>query len=139
MAYVHSKYEVIVAKDIDLGTTGDKGDWAPGFVPHYIRAVAVVVTNTIGAAGVVKFDKRPTAGIDTSRGDGDVAVVNLATTHDEGEVVYKGELNVLIKPGEEVVVEVTDLTAASDTAHVILYVEPTWEVPGNNAKMIATT
>ena len=136
--YTH-KYEVMVAKDVDLNSLADVGDWAPGLVPHIIRAVALVVTNTIGAAGVLKFDKRPTAGDNTGRGDGDVAVLNLATTHDAGEVVYKDGLNVLIKPGEEVVAEVTDVTAAADTGHVIIWVEPAWENPSNNTKMIATT
>jgi hypothetical protein len=136
MAYPHSKYEVMVVKDAALDSTGDKGDWAPGYVPHVIRAVAVVVTNTIGAAGVVKFDKRPTAGSDTSRGDGDIAEINLATTHDAGEVVYVDGLDEVINPGEEVVVEVTDACAASDTGHIIIYVEPYWEQPENNADMI---
>ncbi len=132
-------YEVIVAKDVDLNTLADVGDYAPGFHPVIIRAVALVITNTIGAAGVVKVDKRPTAGSDTGRGDGDIAVINLATTHDEGEVVYKDGLTFLLKPGEEAVFEVTDVTAASDTAHLILYVEEFPEEPANNTKMIKTT
>lgn len=136
---MRDQLEVIVAKDAALSALADIGDWAPGYEPHIIRAVALVITNTIGAAGVVKVDKRPTAGSDTDRTDGTVAVINLATTHDAGEVVYKDGLSVLIKPGEEVVFEVTDITVAGDTAHLILFVEKSPENPANNTKMLKTT
>lgn len=138
MAYTHTQYEVMVASDGDLSSTADIGDWAPGFVPHIIRAVAIVVTNDIGATATVKVDKRPTAGSDTSRGDGDIADIDLTTDHDQGNVVYQTDINVKVSPGEEAVVEVTDAAAGSDTAHVVFLVEPTWEEPGNNDDMVAT-
>jgi hypothetical protein len=138
MAYTHTQYEVIVGKDLSLASTADVADWACGMVPHRIRAVGVVITNTVGSAGIVKLDKRPTAGSDTSRGDGDVCTINLATTHDAGEVVYKTGLNVEILPGQEVVAEVTDACASGDTAHVVMLVEPRWDQPANNTKMIET-
>lgn len=134
------KIEVELAKAADLNSVADitGASFAPGYMSYIVRAVALVINNDIAAAGVVKFDKRPTAGSDTGRGDGDVAVINLATTHTGGKVVYKDGLNVRIDPGQEVVAEVTDATGASDTARVILYLEPTWERPANNTAMVAT-
>lgn len=135
MAYTHSKYEVLMATDADLSSQADVADWAPGYVPHIIRAVSLVITNDIGSSAVVKFDKRPTSGSDSSRGDGDVATVNLDTSDDQGNAVFVDGLDVEIKPGEEVVAEVTSAASASDTAHIVLYVEPRWEQPANNTSM----
>jgi hypothetical protein len=138
--YTDNVHQHLMALDAAIDSTGDKGDWAPGFFPVEIIAVFAIITNTIGATGVIKFDKRPTAGSDSSRGDGDIGILNLATTHDAGEVVYY-ELTSRIKvsPGEEIVVEVTDAAAASDTAHLGIVYVPAWEVPANNTDMIATT
>jgi bifunctional ADP-heptose synthase (sugar kinase/adenylyltransferase) len=66
-------------------------------------------------------------------------VINLATTHTGGKVVYKDGLNIRLDPGQEAVAEVTDVTGAGDTARVILYLEPVWERPANIAAMVATT
>lgn len=139
MPYTVNVKEEMVAKDAALSALADIGDWAPSRFPHIVRAAALILTTDVTAVGVVKFDKRPTAGSNTGRGDGDVAIINLLAAHNQGEVIFKDGLNVLIKPGEEVVAEVTDLTAAAETAHVVLFVEMVPEVPGNNAKMIATT
>lgn len=139
MAYTHSKYEVIVAKDASLASAADVGDWAPGYIPHIIRAVALVFTVVPQATGVMKLDKRPAAGSDTSRGDGDVAVMNYTAAGGvAGQVIYKNGLDVEIKPGEEVVAQITDATPTSGSAHIILYVEPRWETPANESDMTAT-
>lgn len=137
MAYTHSKYEVVVATDASLASAADIGDWAPGYVPHYIRAAALVLTTSPDDAGQVKVDKRPTSGSDTSRGDGDVAQIDYTTDEDQGEVVYIDGIDIKVSPGEEVVFEVSDATPTAGAAHLILYVEPSWEIPGNNSSMIA--
>jgi hypothetical protein len=139
MSYAHQLIEVKVAAAASLASLADIGSWGPGLVPVTIRGVALLIGSDIAAAGVVKVDKRPTFGSDTSRGDGDVATINLATTHTGGKVVYSDGLDVDINPGEEVVFEVTDVTGAGDVADLILLVEPRWEVPGNIAAMVATT
>lgn len=139
--YTH-KYEVNLnnaAAVLDLTSTGDKARWNPGFVPHIVRAVVVALNAVPGDAGVVKFDKRVTFASDTGRGDGDVAVVNLLTTHLAGDVIYKDQLNVRIDPGQEVVVEVTDASAAVTGARVSLWVEPIFEHPDNDTNLKATT
>jgi len=140
LAYTHSKQEIVVVKDGSLATAADIGHWASGLIPHVIRAVALVFTTAVDATGQVSFDKRPTVGSDTGRGNGDVAVINYtSTTGAQGKVVYKEGLNIEIAPGEEVVAQVTDATPTAGNAHVILYVEPRWERPANNIDMSATT
>lgn len=140
MAYTHGKQEIVVVKDGSLATAADIGHWGPGLIPHVIRAVALVFTTSVNATGQVKFDKRPTAGSDTSRGDGDVATINYtSTTGAQGKIVYKEGLNIELKPSEEVVAEVTDATPTAGNAHVILYVEPRFERLANNTDAAITT
>lgn len=138
MAYVDTQYEMMSA-EFTAATTGDKAEFTFGFVPHVIRGVAILLNAVPGDAGIVKFDKRPTYESDTGRGDGDVAVINLATTHAAGNVVFKDKLAVEIKAGEQVVVEVTDASAAVTVARAVLFVEPKWETRANRAIMKATT
>jgi hypothetical protein len=142
MAYTHSKYEVRAAEAAALTSTGDKGTFAPGMVPHHIRAVACVMTQVPSTAAVLKIDKRPNAGSDTGRGDGDLGVINFATSHTAGTVVYLDGLNHLLRPGEEAVARVsTAAGGATPTGrcHIIFYVEPHWELPANVAAMKRTT
>lgn len=144
MSYAHGLQEVRMGAstgvtNLDLTSTGDKARWAPGLCPMVVRQVSVLVNAAPGDAGVVKFDKRPTYGSDTSRGDGDVAVVNLATSHAAGKCVYKKNLNVTINPGQEVVAEVTDASASVNGAQITLLVEPAYEEPGNVSAMVAST
>lgn len=136
-----TKIEVELAAAADLNSVADVtgASFAPGYMSYIVRAVAVVINNDIGAAGELRIDKRPTAGSDTSRGDGDIAIITLDTVHTGGTVVYQDGLNVRLDPGEEAVAQVTNATAASDTARIILYLEPTWERPANNTAMVATT
>lgn len=136
MAYTHSKSEVLVAKDQALTTSGDKLDWSPGYIPHYVRAVALVWTTApAGTNDNLKVDKRPTAGSDSNRGDGDVADITLNTSRSQGDVSYQNGIDVLINPGEEIVFEVSSGSLTAGAAHVIAYVEPSWEIPGNNTSM----
>jgi len=133
--------EIRLARRADLNSVADitGATWGPAFQPFEIVGIAAVIDNDIAAAGVVKFDKRPTFGSDTGRGDGDVGVLNLATTHLQGKVVYKEVTPIKISPGQEVVAEVTDATGASDTADIIIYVRPASEVPANLSAMVAST
>lgn len=128
--------EVLVKANADLNALADVGSWAPGYHPYYVRAVMAIIDNDIAATGVIKFNKRPTFGSDTGIGDGDVAVLNLTTAHLGGRVVYKDGLNALVKPGEQVMVKVTDVTGANDKADIVLLVEPAPEVPVNNTRMM---
>lgn len=125
--------------NLDLTSTGDKARWAPGLAPVIVRQVAVIVNAAPGDAGVVKIDKRPTYGSDTSRGDGDGGVINMLTSHAAGNVIYKSGLNVTVNPGQELVAEVTDASANVNSAQIVLLVEPSPEQPANISAMKATT
>jgi hypothetical protein len=133
--------EFRVARRADLNSAADVtgGTWAPAFQPMYVVGVAAIIDNDIGAAGVVKFDKRPTFGSDSGRGDGDVGVLNLTTAHLQGMVVYKRVTPIKISPGEEVVAQVTDVAAASDTADLVLLLSPSPDHPANMPDMVAST
>lgn len=130
--YTHTQYEVKVADDAALDAAGDKGSLTPGYVPHIIRAVAVAPGAAVAGGAVVKVDKRLSDG---SRGDGDVAVVTLPAS-DLGDVIFVDDLNVEIKPGEEAVAEVTTAGGVGEVADIVFYVEPRWELSGNNLSMI---
>lgn len=140
MSYIHTKYEIRLARRADLNSAADitGATWGPALVPHRVIGLAAIIDNDIAATGVIKFDKRPTFGSDSGRGDGDVGVLNLTTAHTQGKVVYK-EVDVRIVPGEEVVAQVTDVTGASDTADVVIYVQPDWERPANVTAMVASS
>ena len=73
----------------------------------FLLLAGVVVTETCAGATttpVVKFDRRPTAGSDTGRGDGDIANFVLGTTA-AGKVLYdKAAVGTVLMPGDEVVV-----------------------------------
>ena len=134
-------YEVTVVKAADLNSVADVtgGTWAPGMMKHKIHAVAMLNGNAIGAAGVVKVDKRPTFGSDTSRGDGDIAVLNVPNGFAAGAVLYQRcEPPVVMEPGTEAVIQVTDATAASDVGTFVFLVEVIPEEPANMAAMTAT-
>lgn len=109
--------------------------FAPGYIPVTIRAVSLVITDTIACAGVVKLDKRPTPGSDAGRGDGDVVTISIPNATAVGAVIYKDQLNVKINPGEEVVAECTDAAGASGKATIKLIFEPSYEVPANFSEM----
>lgn len=135
--YDHGIREVHVKDDASLASTGIIGTWAPGLVPHIVRAAAIVVSNTVGAAGVVKL-MYGDAGLATTQGT-EIDAINLATTHAAGEAVYVEGLDQEVVPGEEVIFDMTDAAASGDTGHLILLVEPRWERPANNDNMVEST
>lgn len=139
MAYPFGRYEVSVVKGADISATGDKGNWAPGLVPHYLRGVGVHITNDVAAAGTINIDKRPTFGSDTGRVDNIVSPINLTTAHTGGKVVYRMNLNVLVRPGEQLVAACDDVTGAGDLCDITFYVEISPEVPAGSAAMVASS
>jgi hypothetical protein len=136
--YAHTQYEVTVGKALDISATGDKGDWAPGLIPHYLRGVAVQITNDVGATGTINIDKRITFGTDTGRIDNIALPISLTTAHTGGKIVYRMNLNVLVRPGEQLVFSADDAAAAGDLCNIIIYVEPSWAVPAESPLMVAT-
>ncbi len=128
---------------MDFSSTGDKGTWGPAYVPHIVRAVGIALNATPGDAGVIKGDLRPTLGSDTSRTDGTVFTINLATSHtftagSAQPVIYHVPSSpVTVYPGQSVVVEATDASAAVTAARVSLWVEPIYEVPANMSTIVS--
>ncbi len=146
--YDTGRYEVRLTSGtatLDFTSTGDKAIWGPNFVSHVVRAVAIALNATPGDAGVIKGDLRPSRGSDTSRTDGTVFTINLATGHTfvagtTGPVIYHVPTSpVTVTPGQEVVVEVTDASASVNAATVTFWVEAVYDRPGNQTGMTATT
>lgn len=100
-----------------LTATADIFTFTPG-EPVDIVGWGIIVTTAsqVGTGMTVKGDKRPTAGSDTSRGDGDVGSLVVAAGEDKaaGKGWYKRLTKpVELNPGQELVIEVTN---AADTA-----------------------
>lgn len=81
-----------------------------------VKAAFLQITETCAGADatpVVKFDKRPTAGSDTSRGDGDLGHFALDTSA-AGVALYDPVgVRTSLEPGNQVVVQL--VTAAAGT------------------------
>lgn len=138
MAYTHSKYEVDVRQAdgtalADMGAAAGNAVWAPGYMPHIVRAVALVFTEACDAVETVTITRRITAGSDT----GEVTIDTITTTVADsapGEVMFVDNLDTEIAPGEELQVTWTTV-GATGICHIKAYVEPRWENPANISDM----
>lgn len=86
----------------------DVGVFHVPFKCEVVRAQLVITETCAGGTTTpqVDFDKRPTAGSDTSRGAADIAHFVCSTTV-QGKVLYdEAALGTVLEPGEEVVVEI---------------------------------
>jgi hypothetical protein len=117
--------------------------WSPQCVPHIVRMIAMNLNVTPGDAGIILFEKRPTYSSDTSKTT--MATINLATTHtvtagSQPRIVYI-ETNFVVNPGEELVMNVSDASAATTLARVSLWVEAAYSRPLNTVSgaMVPTT
>lgn len=150
MAYSHSKYEVEMtpltpstapaagANGVNIAATGVQSIWAPGLVPHIIRAVGVMQTAGTPNDGAVHLSFR--ADLTTPGTVTEILKVVLPTTVTGNKVVYKTATRYIeVKPGQIVQCAVTAAATAASLAKVILYVEPRWEQPGNLTGMLSTT
>lgn len=104
---------------IDLAVCADGDDAGAFLVPFRCSThmAAVAILEGIAGAGdptpIIKFDLRPTAGSDTSRGDGDIGTINLGVTgaSAQGDYVYdRAAFGTELTPGNEVVVELASTT-----------------------------
>lgn len=113
------------ATPIALTSTGD--DWTvTAGMPFDVVAVGFLVTTAFSSTDdtVVKFDKRPTAGADTGRGDGDVAEMNIPTGTPAGKLWYVPlDPPVEINAGEQVVAEVTAAASSAGSGIYVMYVQ----------------
>lgn len=124
--------------------TGDFAFFFGGGVAMEVLAAGVVVTEDFGgdtSEGEFKFDKRPTAGSDSDRGDGDIGAINCAGAT-AGQVIYdKSAEGTELVPGNEVMFEMTQRSEGTSSAgHVrpFLLVKYKPELPVNLDNMEAT-
>lgn len=89
---------------------------------------------------VVKFDKRPTAGSDTDRGDGDIAEIALLTSGAGAFMYDLAGIKTELEPGEEVVVQLEIASVGTPTGHArpVLIVHPRDEMWDNLANAVET-
>ena len=141
MAYPHTHYEVdVLASGGEklLTVSGLERRWAPGYVPHVLRAVSLMLTTGSTATNAPRISiRRGIFGAATASGDEQTAIT-LTSGMSAGAVKYVDNLNVTIIPGQELTVipslgATTVLTAACKA-----YVEPKWETPANNTSMSET-
>ncbi len=134
--------------DDPLGIDMDQaaGDKAVFPVPQRCMVVYAGALVTEGCAGststpVVKFDKRPTGGSDTDRGDGDIGELNLQTTPAGKLMVDQVAFGQELQPGEEVVVQLTTAAVGTPTGHIrpVLMVKLADDTIVNLANVIETT
>lgn len=138
MSYSHTMHDTLIASAVALTPTGNKGTWPVTGLAKTIRRISAVVTTATTAADpcTLSFDIRPTAGSDTNRVDAGVGTLTIPGGTVVGTVLYKN-VNVTVRPGQEVLLRATDATAAG-VATVGMTVEEAWETPANVAAMVAS-
>lgn len=100
-----------------------------------VRRFGVVWLTTGAAAAVVAFDQQPTAG--SASGRVELAAVDKPAAESQGKYIYVDPTtSIVLNEGDAVIVEVTDVEAASTFLPVLL-VERLPEVPANQADMLA--
>jgi hypothetical protein len=137
MAYSYTQMDVDLGVQV-LSSTGDKVWWAPGYIPHSVRAIALIPTVVPTGVGTVNFTSQPTAYSNVGITAGDIAIFVMSAPQPTlGQVIYRDTISdKIIKPGMAIVVNVSAAVAGfSATPH--LYLEQSFEVPVNNAQMLA--
>lgn len=142
--YTHTKYEVLLTPtNISITASGDQGiQWSPGMVPHIVRGFSIMTISgngNIAASGGVNSVKLKHLSAASGSAATDIATVVLATTDVPGKVIYKDGLNVEVKPGEFIFVNIPTAFASGTLFKAMAYVEPRWERPANITAMRATT
>lgn len=135
MAY-DDTYPYVTAQ-FSTGTTGDKATITIS-ERCKVERVFCVVEGTEATAATVKFDKRPTAGSDTGRGDGDVGVISFGASNQQGKMLYENPTTtILLDEGDQVVVEVTVASTGAKNTVAGMKVSRVAETPANNTAMVA--
>lgn len=149
MAYSHNQTQVLFASGMSATASGDKAYWAPGYMPHIVRAAGVIITTSgsTTSGAVIAFKHISIASGATAS---DLAVLTMTsgtssgggtptTALVAGNVMYKDGLNVKVNPGQKVVLNVRTAVTGVCGIRGWLWVEPSWENPLNNTSMFFTT
>jgi hypothetical protein len=139
-----------VVKQIDFDDTAGidldqvAADVARILVPFKCEVVMaqLIITETCAGStpGVVKMDRRVTAGSDSGRGDGDIGEFAMGTTA-AGKVLYdEVAKGTVLNAGDEVVVQITTAPVTGPAGHFepVLLVKPLSETKANQTDMVAT-
>jgi len=135
MAYDHDK-QVVDSGQVAFDATADNlASFVPGTIPMIIRrATAVITVATTVSDTVIDIKRRPTAGSVT----GEVVIDTITVPFGaQGKATTTPALDTEIKPGEELVAEVTSASTAGD-GHIVYELEPRWEEVGNNTNLTET-
>jgi len=134
-------YDDVKGVDCDQAAA-DVGLFSIPFKCEVFRAQLSITETCAGASAtpVVKFDKRPTAGSDTSRGDGDIANFACSTTAAGKHLYDEAAQGTVLEPGEEVVVELATRPVSGPAGHFIplLLVKYLPETVANMSDMVVT-
>lgn len=141
MAYDHTQYVAQIANAADCTSTGEKGDWSPGYMPHIVRALAVEVevASATTTACVVTF-YRNTLGTTTTTNRTTIDTITVPAAAAAGNVYYVDENTTdfafyEISPGQEIQAVVTTAATTTGTNTVSAVLEPRWETPGNDTNL----
>lgn len=132
MSYAE-QVEVVLATNVTLATTGDKGAYCTT-MGCTVRRLAVSFHTEPTATGVIAFDKIDVAG---TRGAADIGTLNITAGMTIGQICYK-EVNVALLPGEAIVAEVTDALDGVTIGSVVIVVDPDWEAPAAVSRMVVS-
>ena len=127
MSYERSMKHHVEASASALTSTADIDTFTPT-MPIEVFEFGVVITTDLTASDnlIIAADKRTVAGSDTGRGSGDVGTLTIAAASsgavDAGDVILcRLATPVVVLPGEQVVIEVTNAVAAGDGFAFINY------------------
>jgi hypothetical protein len=141
MAYDHTQYVASLGNDVVCTSTGEKGDWSPGYLPHIVRALSVGVTvaSATTTDTVVTF-YRNTLGTTTTTNRTTIDTITVPAAAAAGNVYYVDEnttnfTQYEISPGQELQATVTTASTTTGTVMIDAVVEPRWEVPGNDTNL----
>ncbi len=134
MASIHTQHRVEVSASVNMDSTGDKMTFTPATPVNIVRWGVIADTLIdVGAGMTIKADHRPTAGSDSSRGDGDVGDITVTADISQGTGAYTEECATAagtavpgkfeVDPGEQVVFQVTDAADTSGTGHIFVEYE----------------
>lgn len=127
MSYERGMQTEVEATASSLASTADIYVWTPG-TPVEVYEFGVIVTTTLTATDnlIIVADKRPIAASDTGRGDADVGTLTVPAADSggivAGDVIISRQFPpVLIEPGQQVVIQITNAVAAGDGFAFINY------------------
>lgn len=125
MSYSERTKQKETASDTDVSSAADKLTFSPAVAAEILEFGYIVTTAFVDAAGglVLKADIRPTAGSDSSRGDGDAGVMTLTSAQANkaaGKVVRTRPASpAIVYPGQQVVLQ---LTTAADSGAGLAFI-----------------